>query len=284
MTASSAAATPAPAEDVLVIDDDTATVDAYARSLRRAGLGCLTAVDGWQALEMLSGGLRPKVIVSDLRMPELGGIEFAQQLQKMSAYRARLIFVSGNVGLEDALEAIRLGACEMLCKPIDAEALVRAVKTALYARNDNVVPAEAAGRTAAATPAPSPSPAALPPVAPTPPTNPISARRLALTKLRGVRRLRARFLPAHLFADPSWDMLLDLYDAELASAQVSVTLLSASSSLPLTTALRRLDVLEEQGLVSRFEDPTDRRKTLVRLTGQGLDAMEKFFTHYVAQV
>ena len=273
------------AEDVLVIDDDSATVDAYARSLRRAGLGCLTAADGWQALELLSGGLRPKVIVSDLRMPELGGIEFAQQLHKMSAYRARLIFVSGNVVLEDALEAIRLGACEMLCKPIDAEALVRAVKTALYARNDNVAPAEAAAR-----PAPQPAAPVAPPAAsavvapPAQPSNPISARRLALTKLRGVRRLRGRFLPAHLFADPSWDMLLDLYDAELAAAQVSVTLLSASSSLPLTTALRRLDVLEEQGLVSRFEDPSDRRKTLVRLTGQGLDAMEKFFTHYVAQV
>lgn len=270
------------AEDVLVIDDDSATVDAYARSLRRAGLGCMTAADGWQALELLSGGLRPKVIVSDLRMPELGGIEFAQQLHKMSAYRARLIFVSGNVGLEDALEAIRLGACEMLCKPIDAEALVRAVKTALYARNDNVAPVEAAAR-------PAPPPAAPPATAaiaapPAQPSNPISARRLALTKLRGVRRLRSRFLPAHLFADPSWDMLLDLYDAELAATQISVTLLSASSSLPLTTALRRLDVLEEQGLVSRFEDPSDRRKTLVRLTGQGLDAMEKFFTHYVAQV
>ena len=172
MTASSATATAAaPAEDVLVIDDDTATVDAYARSLRRAGLGCLTAVDGWQALEMLSGGLRPKVIVSDLRMPELGGIEFAQQLHKMSAYRARLIFVSGNVGLEDALEALRLGACEMLCKPIDADALVRAVKTALYARNDNVAP-DAAGRPAAVAPA-SPPPQQQP-VAPAAPANPIS--------------------------------------------------------------------------------------------------------------
>ena len=278
---------PSAAEDVLVIDDDSATVDAYARSLRRAGLGCHTAADGWQALELLSGGLRPRVIVSDLRMPELGGIEFAQQLQKMSANRARLIFVSGNVGLEDALEALRLGACEMLCKPIDAEALVRAVKTALYARNDNVAPAEGAARPAALPAAPAAPPAAVTSAAvapPAQPSNPISARRLALTKLRGVRRLRGRFLPAHLFADPSWDMLLDLYDAELAAAQVSVTLLSASSSLPLTTALRRLDVLEEQGLVSRFEDPSDRRKTLVRLTGQGLDAMEKFFTHYVAQV
>ena len=53
VTASSAA------EDVLVIDDDSATVDAYARSLRRAGLGCLTAADGWQALELLSADPAP---------------------------------------------------------------------------------------------------------------------------------------------------------------------------------------------------------------------------------
>ena len=276
--------TPSAAEDVLVIDDDSATVDAYSRSLRRAGLSCHTAADGWQALELLSGGLRPRVIVSDLRMPELGGIEFAQQLQKMSANRARLIFVSGNVGLEDALEALRLGACEMLCKPIDAEALVRAVKTALYARNDNTAAADGPPRPVAPSPAATPAPAPVAAPVAAAPANPISARRLALTKLRGVRRLRSRFLPAHLFADPSWDMLLDLYDADLASSQVSVTTLSTSSALPLTTALRRLDVLEQEGLVSRFEDPTDRRKTLVRLTGEGLAAMEKFFTHYVAQV
>ena len=109
----------------------------------------------------------------------------------------------------------------------------------------------------------------------------ISARRQALTKLRGVRRLRSRFLPAHLFADPSWEMLLDLYDADLATTPVSVTTLSNSSALPLTTALRRLDVLEQEGLVSRFQDPTDRRKTLVRLTGEGRAAMERFFDHYV---
>ena len=269
-----AAATP---EDVLLIDDDEDTIDAYARSLRRAGLECHTASDGWKALDMLSGGLRPRVIVSDLRMPELGGIQFAQQLQKMGNNRARLIFISGNVGVEDAVEALRLGACEMLYKPIDAEALVRAVKTALYTRNG-----EGAAEPAAS-PAPSPAPA--PVAAPAaPPPNPISARRIALTKLRGVRRLRSRFLPAHLFADPSWDMLLDLYDAELADTQISVTMLATASSLPLTTALRRLEVLEGQALVKRFEDPTDRRKTLVRLTPEGLDALEKFFNHYVAQV
>jgi CheY-like chemotaxis protein/DNA-binding MarR family transcriptional regulator len=261
------------AEDVLLIDDDEATIDAYARSLRRAGLGCHTAPDGWRALDMLSGGLRPRVIVSDLRMPELGGIQFAQQLRKMGNNRARLIFVSGNVGVDDAVDALRLGACEMLSKPIDAESLVRAVKTALYSRADEGTPE------AKAPPVAAPVAAAVPA-----PPNPVSARRIALTKLRGVRRLRARFLPAHLFADPSWDMLLDLYDAELADMQISVTMLATASSLPLTTALRRLEVMEGQGLVKRFEDPADRRKTLVRLTAQSLEALEKFFSHYVAQV
>ena len=109
------------------------------------------------------------------------------------------------------------------------------------------------------------------------------ARRLAVARLRSVRTLRARFLPADLFADPSWDMLLDLYDAELAGLQVNATGLSVSASLPLTTALRRLEVLEERGLVRRFEDPGDRRKTMVRLTGAGLGAMEAFFDRYVAQ-
>ncbi len=116
-----------------------------------------------------------------------------------------------------------------------------------------------------------------------PPPSSLSARRQALTRLRGVRRLRSRFLPAHLFADPSWDMLLDLYDAELVSIRLSVTILSTSAALPLTTALRRLDVLEREGLVSRFEDPTDRRKTLVCLTAAGVDAMERFLDDYVAQ-
>lgn len=107
-------------------------------------------------------------------------------------------------------------------------------------------------------------------------------RRRAVARLRDVRRLRARFLPAHLFADPCWDMLLDLYAAELSGERASVTWLSASANLPLTTALRRLVVLEQQGLVVRSEDPDDRRKTLVRLSDAGREAMDRFFSHLVA--
>ncbi|MCA0304217.1 MAG: MarR family transcriptional regulator [Proteobacteria bacterium] len=111
-------------------------------------------------------------------------------------------------------------------------------------------------------------------------TDPRVDRSRAVARLRDVRRLRARFLPAHLFADPCWDMLLDLYAAELSGERASVSWLSASAHLPLTTALRRLVVLEQQGLVARFEDPDDRRKTMVRLTGAGIDAMDRFFSHF----
>lgn len=113
-------------------------------------------------------------------------------------------------------------------------------------------------------------------------TAPRVDRRRAVSRLRDVRRLRARFLPSHLFADPCWDMLLDLYAVELSGERASVSWLSASANLPLTTALRRLVVLEQQGLVARFEDPDDRRKTLVRLTGAGIDAMDQFFSHFMA--
>ena len=65
--------------NVLVVDDDEPTVDAYAGCLAGAGLACRSALNGWDALEMISGGFHPKVVVSDLRMPELDGIGFAQQ-------------------------------------------------------------------------------------------------------------------------------------------------------------------------------------------------------------
>ena len=115
--------------NVLIVDDDEPTVDAYAGCLAGAGLACRSALNGWDALELISGGFHPKVVVSDLRMPELDGIGFAQQLGQYMTGRPALIFISGNAGLEDAVQAIRLGANDFLAKPIDCDALVRAVKS-----------------------------------------------------------------------------------------------------------------------------------------------------------
>src|SRR5690606_24209072 len=63
-----------------------------------------------------------------------------------------------------------------------------------------------------------------------------------------VRRLRDEFLPGDLFADPAWDMLLDLFAARLEQERVSVSSLCIASAVPPTTALRWIRTLTEKGL------------------------------------
>lgn len=96
-------------------------------------------------------------------------------------------------------------------------------------------------------------------------------------KIIAARRLRARFFDAELFADPAWDMLLDLTAARVEHARVSVTSLCIASGVPPTTALRWIGQMTEAGLFERVEDDTDRRRAFIRLTDKAADAMARYF-------
>ena len=61
------------------------------------------------------------------------------------------------------------------------------------------------------------------------------------------RRLRARYFPEELFADPAWDMLLDLLQAEIAQLRVPVSSLCIAAAVPATTALRWLKTMVQRG-------------------------------------
>jgi hypothetical protein len=91
------------------------------------------------------------------------------------------------------------------------------------------------------------------------------------------RQLRARFFDADLFADPAWDMLLDLTAARVEHSRVSVTSLCIASAVPPTTALRWISQLTEAGLFERVEDETDRRRAFIQLTDRACDGMARFF-------
>jgi DNA-binding MarR family transcriptional regulator len=90
------------------------------------------------------------------------------------------------------------------------------------------------------------------------------------------RRLRSRYLPADLFADPAWDILLDLFAADAEGQAVSVTSACVAAAVPVTTAQRWLRELERQGLVQRSQDSGDRRRVLVRISGTGRDAIAQW--------
>ena len=92
------------------------------------------------------------------------------------------------------------------------------------------------------------------------------------------RRLRARHFSASLFAEPMWDMLLDLFIADCERRRITVKSVCITADVPTTTALRNLRWLHEQDFVERLSHPRDDRSTHVRLTAKAIMAMESYLS------
>jgi hypothetical protein len=92
------------------------------------------------------------------------------------------------------------------------------------------------------------------------------------------RQLRARFFDGDLFADPAWDMLLDLTAARIEGKQVSVTSLCIAAAVPPTTALRWIGQMVEADLFERVSDNVDRRRAFIALSHKAERAMARYFS------
>jgi DNA-binding transcriptional ArsR family regulator len=108
------------------------------------------------------------------------------------------------------------------------------------------------------------------------PRSPLPDPRL-LRRIIRQRQLRARFFDGDLFADPAWDMLLDLTAARAEHKRVSVTSLCIASGVPPTTALRWIGQLTGAGLIERVEDDRDRRRAFLVLTDHAANQMAQYF-------
>lgn len=91
------------------------------------------------------------------------------------------------------------------------------------------------------------------------------------------RRRRGRYLPEKIFAEPAWDILLDLYVNGVRGRPVSITSACIAGDIPATTGLRWLGVLEQEDLIEREVSKTDARVTLVRLTAGARQRLREFF-------
>ena len=91
------------------------------------------------------------------------------------------------------------------------------------------------------------------------------------------RHLRSKFFDSSLFADPAWDILLDLTAARAEHVRVSVTSLCIASGVPPTTALRWIGQMVDAGLLERVEDEEDRRRAYIALSDKTAEAMARYF-------
>ncbi|MBN8843040.1 MAG: MarR family transcriptional regulator [Sphingomonadales bacterium] len=102
-------------------------------------------------------------------------------------------------------------------------------------------------------------------------------RAKAVRRLLRRRRIREQYFPSDLFADPAWDMLLDLYAARLENRPVSVSSLCIAAAVPATTALRWIRTMADAGFFVREADPQDGRRIFIALAESAFDAMSRYF-------
>jgi DNA-binding MarR family transcriptional regulator len=88
------------------------------------------------------------------------------------------------------------------------------------------------------------------------------------------RRWRDKLLDCDLFADPAWDLMLDLYEKHYEAKPVTVTSACLAAKVPSATAFRQLSRLCLKGWVERHDDGSDRRKVQVSLTKAAVEAMD----------
>jgi CheY-like chemotaxis protein/DNA-binding MarR family transcriptional regulator len=267
---------------VLVVDDEPRALELAARVLESGKIACVTAGSAREAMSLLHASPVLDVVLSDIFMPGVGGLEFLAQVRAEFVDRPwlQLLLITGQASVETAVAAMKLDASDYLLKPVDPKVLREAVTHAIgRASSIRAIAGEAAGTNSA-----------------------IELMRLAATArelatriggmgtephdkapsveaLRLLRRLqeaRSSIFGQAVMPEPAWEMLAELMRARLAGQHLSVTSLALASNSPTTTALRRIDDLIQGGLVVRVPDPVDRRRTYLELTPAGLLRMQLF--------
>lgn len=117
-------------DTVLLIDDDELIRQSIAAYLSDSGFDLLQADDGPSGMEMVQR-FSPDVVLLDLRMPEMDGLEVLDRLRQADA-ELPIIVVTGAGVLKDAVEALRMGAFDFISKPIiDMAILEHSIRKAL---------------------------------------------------------------------------------------------------------------------------------------------------------
>jgi len=115
---------------VLVVDDEPTIADVVSRYLRRAGYDTLVAGDGQKAVELAATG-SPDLVVLDLMLPGLNGLEVLRRLRANDGKRVAVILLTAKGEESDRISGLRLGADDYVVKPFSPAELVARVDAVL---------------------------------------------------------------------------------------------------------------------------------------------------------
>ncbi len=271
---------------VLLVDDEPDALEECAAIVEDSGYPWVAARSGEEALAIWETTPSIGIVMTDVRMPGMDGIALISAIHEryQTDRNIRTVVITGHASLDLAVQAMRYDAVDFLSKPASRAEFVDALMRADQARagappqrpqRDRI--AELSGEverirkaladltTAPAAPASGGGAA-------------VSAGPVDAAFVRGIiraRQVRSRFFSEELFADPAWDILLDLTESRLEGKEISISSLCLASGVPPSTALRWIKSMTDEGMLVRRADPADGRRFIVEMSDQTAMAMTK---------
>ena len=290
---------------LLIVDDERLVLNELVETLEHSNLVIRTAENAVEALVMIDRDGPPDILLTDIVMPEMGGLDFVSVMRASlpEGHNCATIFASGNAIVSDVATALRLDAVDYIEKPMSRmrvrEAIDNARKNLLLHRekesrqmrllaemqtirdraNEFIEDLSTPGliihtsfqvikKDANA------------------PGNDASAEFYSdyLASIRQMESARNNIVGSVASDPDTWSMLTELMSMHIKGEALTVTSLCCVTNCPQTSALRKIEQLEMAGLVERRLDDGDRRRRIIALTPMGLERISRYLTsisHYL---
>lgn len=116
--------------NLLLVDDEKPFVETMVKRLTKRNLSVIVALNGQEALRQLEKNHNIEVVILDVKMPGIDGIETLRRIKSQHPL-LEVIMLTGHATVESGIEGMKLGAFDYLMKPCDLDHLVHKVKEAV---------------------------------------------------------------------------------------------------------------------------------------------------------
>ncbi len=117
---------------ILIVDDEPSILQSLSGLLSDEGFGVITAATGYEALKIIDAE-SPDLVLLDIWMPGIDGIETLKEIKKVNPH-IQVIIISGHGSIETAVKATKLGAFDLIEKPLSIDKIIVAINNALNFR------------------------------------------------------------------------------------------------------------------------------------------------------
>ena len=114
---------------IMLVDDEVSFVETLVKRLSTRNIETITAFSAEEGLKKLKKNQNLDVIVLDIKMPGMDGLEMLKKI-KAESFRTEVIMLTGHATIESGITGMKLGAFDFLTKPCDIEELVNKVEEA----------------------------------------------------------------------------------------------------------------------------------------------------------